>query len=117
MAKNPPRAGDGVQSLVREDRTCYRAAEPVSHDYSAHTLEPVRLQQKPPQREALAARRETSSVNRGWRKLTRSSRDPAQPETMKSRNGPCWQFFQNIITNQIILNNHSQGKKRLECKT
>ena len=70
-----------VRSLVWEDRTCYRATEPVSHDYSAHTLEPVRHSRRSRRDKRPSRPDGEQPVNRGWRKLTRSSGDLAQPET------------------------------------
>ena len=36
-----PKQGTLVQSLVREDLPCHRAAKSVLHDYRARALEPV----------------------------------------------------------------------------
>ena len=38
---HPPVQGIQVQSQIREDPTCHRAAQPTSHDYGAYALEPV----------------------------------------------------------------------------
>ena len=83
MVKNPPALeGTQVQSLVREDSTCCRAAKSMHHNYgSLHTLEPM-----------LCNRRSHNSekpMHHKWgvapaccnqRKPTHSNKDPVQPK-------------------------------------
>ena len=76
-----------VQSLVREDPTCCRATEPLSHKHRARALQALKpecpracalQQEKPQQWEARAPRPESRPLSLQLEKSLHSNEDPAQ---------------------------------------